>query len=111
MLGRGLVNAQPQPDGCQLDECEVVGREFVIARRDPPTLLYLVEEPLDQLTGAKVVRQRSIAADVNILILPPLSGHRGHGQTRSWLAPVASDPGCVKTLRGIIAPGILGFLS
>jgi hypothetical protein len=26
------------------------GREFVVARRDPPTLLDLIEEPFDQVT-------------------------------------------------------------
>ena len=36
-----------------------------------------------------------------------------NGALRTWLdlllvPPVAHDPGCVKTLRGIIAPGILG---
>src|ERR1700720_2991285 len=39
---------------------------------------------------------------------PSLTGHCGHGWTSSLPRPVASDPGCVKTLRGITAPGILG---
>ena len=50
----------------------------------------------------------SIAAEANTLILLPLSGHSGRGWTCCWLDPVANDPGCVKTLRGITVPGILG---
>ena len=30
-LGRGLINAQPEPYGCQLDECAIGGAELVIA--------------------------------------------------------------------------------
>jgi hypothetical protein len=30
--------------------------ELVIARRDPPTLLDLIEEPLDQIPGAVKIR-------------------------------------------------------
>jgi len=52
VLGRGLVNAQPQPYRRKLDEREVVGREFVVPRRDTPTVLDLVEEPLDQISRA-----------------------------------------------------------
>jgi hypothetical protein len=44
----------------------------------------------------------------NALSLLPLSVHSGHGRTCCWHDPVANDPGCVKTLRGITAPGILG---
>jgi hypothetical protein len=36
---------------CKLDEREVVGPEFVVARRDPTTLLDLVKEPLNQVAG------------------------------------------------------------
>ena len=36
----------------------MVRRELVVARCDPPTLLDLVEEPLDQIT-----RTREVAAD------------------------------------------------
>jgi hypothetical protein len=36
-LGRELINAQPQPDRCKLNEGEIVCREFVIASRDPTT--------------------------------------------------------------------------
>ena len=51
-LGRGLINAQPQSDGRKLDEGEVIRRELVVARCDPPTLFDLVEESLDQIAGA-----------------------------------------------------------
>jgi hypothetical protein len=51
-LGRELINAQPQPDRCKLNEGEIVCREFVIASRDPTTVLDLIEEPFDQISGA-----------------------------------------------------------
>jgi len=35
-----------------LDEGEIIGCELLIARRDAPTLLDLVEEPFDQITSA-----------------------------------------------------------
>src|SRR5262249_11349946 len=38
---------------------------------------------------------------------PSLSGHCGHGSIFIAQRSVANDPGCVKTLRGITAPGIL----
>jgi hypothetical protein len=50
-LGRGLIRAQPQPYCGKLDECKVIGGEFVVTRRDPATLLDLVEEPLNQVAG------------------------------------------------------------
>ena len=43
-------------DGCELDEGEVVGCEFVVSRRDAPTLLDLVEEPFDQIARAIQIR-------------------------------------------------------
>jgi 8-hydroxy-5-deazaflavin:NADPH oxidoreductase len=55
-LGRGLINAQPQPYGCKLDECEVVGSELVVAGCHTPTVLDLVEEPLDQVTSTVKIR-------------------------------------------------------
>ena len=33
-------------------EDKVVGGDLVVARCDPPTLLDLIEEPLDQVAGA-----------------------------------------------------------
>jgi hypothetical protein len=33
----------------ELDERQIVGREFVVPGRDTPTLLDLVEEPFDQV--------------------------------------------------------------
>ena len=56
VLGRGLINAQPQPDRSKLDECEVVSGELVISRRDAPAVFYLVEEPLDQIPGTVQIR-------------------------------------------------------
>ena len=38
---------------------------------------------------------------------PSLSGHCGHGPIFIEQRSVANDPGCVKTLRGITAPGVL----
>src|SRR5262249_29175987 len=55
-LGRGLINAQPQPYGCKLDECEVVGSELVVAGCHTPTVLDLVEEPLDQVASTVKIR-------------------------------------------------------
>ena len=46
--GRGLNSTQPNSDGCELDERQIVGCEFVIPGCDTPTLLDLVEEPFDQ---------------------------------------------------------------
>jgi hypothetical protein len=42
-----------------LDEGEVVGGELVIARGDSPTLLDLVEEPLDQIASAVEVAAKA----------------------------------------------------
>src|SRR5580658_711824 len=46
-LGRGLINAQPQPNGRKLDECEVVSRKLVVAGCHTPTVFDFVEKPLD----------------------------------------------------------------
>ena len=48
-LGRELINAQPQTDGCQLHEREIVGRKLVVASGDASTVLDPVEEPLDAI--------------------------------------------------------------
>ena len=40
-----------------------------------------------------------------------LSGNNGHGAIFGAQRSVANDPGCVKTLRGITVPGILGLWS
>src|SRR5437762_274631 len=71
LLGRGLIKAQPQPDGGKLDEGEVVRRELVVACRHPPTLLDLVEEPLDQIArtievGAEADRLRPVPSRRNV---------------------------------------------
>jgi hypothetical protein len=46
-LGRGLINAQPEPDSRELDEGEEVGGVFLITRCNTTTVLDPVEEPLD----------------------------------------------------------------
>jgi len=50
------LNALPQPDRRKLDESEVVGRQLVVARCNPMTVLDLVKEPLDQVAGAIEMR-------------------------------------------------------
>jgi hypothetical protein len=39
-----------------LTKCQVIGCQLVISGRDTPTLLDLVEEPLDQVAGAAQLR-------------------------------------------------------
>src|SRR5260370_11823865 len=46
------INEQPQPYGCKRDECAVVGCELVVAGWHTPTVLSLIEEPLDQVASA-----------------------------------------------------------
>ncbi len=55
-LGRGLISAQPNPNSSELDEGKVVGCELVVAGSDTPTLLDLIEEPLDQVASSVEVR-------------------------------------------------------
>jgi len=57
--GRGLISTKPNPDTCELDEGEIVGCEFIVACGDAPTLLDLVEEPLDQVTRSTEVRAKA----------------------------------------------------
>jgi hypothetical protein len=45
VLGRGLINSQPQPDRCKLDKGKVFSREFVVAGD-------LIKEQFDQISGA-----------------------------------------------------------
>ena len=42
-LGRGLINAQPQPDRRKLDQGKVVRRQLVVAGRHSPTMLILLK--------------------------------------------------------------------
>ena len=56
LLAADFISTQPDADRCQLDEGEVVGCAFVIAGGVTPTLLDLVEEPLDEITPAIQVR-------------------------------------------------------
>jgi hypothetical protein len=39
-LGRALMSASPDADSCQLDEGEVIGREFVVTGGDTPRLRF-----------------------------------------------------------------------
>lgn len=56
VLGRGLINAKPEPDGRQYDEGEEVGCVFLIARRNAPTVLDLIEEAFDLISVAVKIR-------------------------------------------------------
>lgn len=51
-LGRELISSQPDPDGCELDTGVVVFRVLVVADRDSPEVLDLVEEALDETAVA-----------------------------------------------------------
>ena len=62
-----------------MSEGEVIRRELVVARCDPPTLLDLVEEPLDQIArtiepGAEADRLLAIASRRNVCPSAPLDG-------------------------------------
>ena len=74
-LGRATRCRPPQSDGCQFDEGKVVGREFVIACGDTPTLLDLVEELLDE-----VARAVQVGAKANRLA----SGYAFMSSCPSW---------------------------
>jgi hypothetical protein len=82
-LGRGLINAQPWPDRRKLDEREVVSRELVAAGCHALTMLDLIEEPLDQVSGAVQIRAEAdqlvaIASWRNIGPIAPLGGKRSN---------------------------------
>jgi hypothetical protein len=49
-IRRATMSAPP------LEECKVVGRKLVVAGRHTPTVLDLVEEPLDQISGSVKMR-------------------------------------------------------
>jgi hypothetical protein len=53
-LGRGLISAQPQPYGRELDECEVVGRQLVVAGCHAPGLNRSSEVHRMSLSGGEV---------------------------------------------------------
>jgi hypothetical protein len=61
-LGRGLIKAQPKPDWCELNECEVVGGEPIEARRHPTTLFDPVEEPLDLVASTIEIGLKQIGS-------------------------------------------------
>src|SRR5215469_15222550 len=86
-LGRGLISTQPNADGCELDEGQVIGCQLVISGRDTPTLLDLVEEPLDQV--ARAVQVRAEADRVLAIAL------RWDVGPRALLAGQSPDPVCV----------------
>jgi hypothetical protein len=56
VTGRELINAKPKPDRRKLNECKVVDREFVVAGCNTATVLDLIEEPLDQISGPIKIR-------------------------------------------------------
>src|ERR1700730_3374367 len=58
-LRRGLISAQPNSDRCELDEGQIVGREFVISGHNTPTLLDVVEELFDQVTRTVQIRAKA----------------------------------------------------
>ena len=49
-LGRGLISAQPNTNGRELDEGKIVGCESVVAGGDTTTLLYFIEKSLNQVS-------------------------------------------------------------
>src|SRR4029077_5084428 len=84
VLGRGLINAQPQAYGRKLDECEVVGCELVVAGCHTPTVLDLIEEPLDQVSRPVEIRAEAKS-------LCPISFRRDI-RPSAMLANKRSDP-------------------
>ena len=52
LLGRGLINSQPDADSSDLDHGEVVGGEFFVACCDAPELFEFVEETFDPVAHA-----------------------------------------------------------
>ena len=101
-----------------MDEGKVICCELIIARRDPPTLLDLVEEPLDQIAGAIKVAAKAnwlrpvpprrdvcrcaMLADASPA---PLSGHRGHWPEPALNGSVAIDP--TETLAALNSPIVI----
>ena len=51
-ISRGLINAQPQPDGRKLDEGEEVGSPFLISPGNSTAVPDPVKEPLDHISVA-----------------------------------------------------------
>ena len=58
-LGRGLISPEPDANGSELEEGEVVFCKLVIPGGDAPTLFDLVEEPFDQVSGAIQIRAKA----------------------------------------------------
>jgi hypothetical protein len=86
-----LINAQPLPDRCKLNKCEVVGRELVVAGCNTPTVLDLIKEPLDQISCSV-----KIGAEAKSLCSIPF---RRNIRPGAVLADKRSDP------VGVIDPG------
>src|SRR3954453_13645959 len=86
-LGRGLISAYPNSDGCEFDERQIVGCEFVISGRATPTLFDLVEEAFDQ-----VARPIQIRAEANRVFA---ISFRRNVCPCSLLAGKLPDPVCV----------------
>src|SRR3954471_20332277 len=51
-LGHRLISAHPDSCSCEFDEAEVVGGVLLVAGRDGPEVLELVEEALDEVPVA-----------------------------------------------------------
>jgi hypothetical protein len=58
-LGRGLIRAEPNPNGSELYEGKVVCGEFVIPGSDAPALLNPVEEAFHQITSPVQIRTKT----------------------------------------------------
>ena len=56
ILGRGLINAQPEPNRGYLYKGEMVGRKLLISSCDPAAVFDQVEEPLDHIAAPIEVR-------------------------------------------------------
>src|SRR3978361_1189951 len=61
-LGRRLIRSEPDPDGCEFDAGEIVGRVFVVPGGHGSEVLDLVEEPFDEV--AVSVQERAEGRDV-----------------------------------------------
>ena len=60
-LGRGLISAQPDADGGELDHGEIVCGELLVSGGDAPAVLQAVEEALDPVALAVERRAEGVA--------------------------------------------------
>jgi hypothetical protein len=91
-LGRGLINADPQPDRRKLHESEVIRRELVVARRSPTTVLDLVEELFDQVAGSNYALAFEACGYANNSQMERMTqfGHRAASHVAAAMPPSAS---------------------